>query len=81
MGRIERELAKSGARVNQLGDAFARGEALLLVLIFNRLDTTALADLFLLIVDLRYQVSHGAHIFFESRRGGVDLRLNHVARR
>ena len=59
-------------RIDELCDAFARGEAALFMLRFDRFRAAAAGDLFFFILDLGDEIDNFAAVFGEVGRLGVD---------
>ena len=72
MGSVNAKLEEVRARVNQLCDAFASGQAAFFVLRFDGFRAAAGTNLFFLILDLRNKIDNLAAIFGEVWRLGVD---------
>ncbi len=73
---VNSQLEKRSVRIDQLGDALARGQAALLVLRFDGLRAAALLNRGFLVLDFREQVHHAAGILLEVGRVSVDLGFN-----
>ena len=80
MRGVNSQLKKRGARIDQLGNAFARRQAALLVLRFDGFRSAALLNRGFLILDFGEQVHHAARILLEVRRVSVDLGFNNGTR-
>jgi len=73
VGGENAELKKGGARINEFGDAFARGEPALFMLGVDGFSASALADLGLLFSDFRQQVRNAARVLLIVERVAIDL--------
>ena len=72
VGGVDAQFEEMRAGIDELGDAFARGEPALLVLRLDGFCAAALRDLLFFVLDLRDEIDDFAAVFGEVGRLGVD---------
>ena len=73
---VNSQLEKRSVRIDQLGDALARGQADFLVLRFDGFRAAALLNHGFLVLDFGDEIHHAARILLEVGRVSVDLGFN-----